>query len=104
MTVIQGRSFTLADISKEVEPGGHYFGTSQTMEIFETAFYSPILSDWRNFETWEENGSVTATERANKVWKQLLENYEEPALDPSIAEELKAFIAQRKKEEKVDVS
>jgi trimethylamine--corrinoid protein Co-methyltransferase len=92
------------DIIKEVEPGGHYFGTSQTMEIFETAFYSPILSDWRNFETWEENGSVTATERANKVWKQLLENYEEPALDPSIAEELKAFIAQRKKEEKVDVS
>ena len=25
----------------------------------------PLLSDWRNFETWSEDGSVDATQRAN---------------------------------------
>ena len=30
---------------------------------YKTAFYSPILSDWRNFETWAEAGSPTAIEK-----------------------------------------
>ena len=36
------------------------------------------LSDWRNFETWQEDGARTATERANRIWKQLLAEYEPP--------------------------
>ena len=51
------------------------------MERYETAFYSPMVSDWRNFETWEEAGSVDATMRANKIWKQLVDEYEQPPLD-----------------------
>ena len=35
-----------------VGPGGHFFGTQHTQDRYKTAFYSPILSDWRNFETW----------------------------------------------------
>ena len=46
-------------------PGGHFFGTAHTLERYETAFYRPILSDWRNFETWQADGARTATERAN---------------------------------------
>ncbi len=80
----------------EVGPGGHFFGTKHTLERYETAFYSPILSDWRNFETWRDDGAKTATERANSIWKQLLNDYEKPAIDPAVEEELEAYVAKRK--------
>jgi len=37
-----------------------------------SAFYGPFLSDWSNFESWEERGSVDATRRANTIWKKIL--------------------------------
>jgi trimethylamine--corrinoid protein Co-methyltransferase len=82
----------------EVGPGGHFFGVGHTLERFETAFYSPLLSDWRNFETWEENGAIDGTRRANTIWKQLLASYEEPPMDPARREELAAYVARRKGE------
>jgi trimethylamine--corrinoid protein Co-methyltransferase len=83
----------------EVEPGGHFFGAQHTLERFATAFYDPMLSDWRNFETWEEDGAKDATQRANGIVKDLLKNFEAPEIDPAIVEELEAFVARRKKEE-----
>ncbi len=79
----------------EVGPGGHFFGCAHTIERYETAFYSPMLSDWRNFETWEEAGSEDATMRAHKIYKQILADYKPPALDPAIEEELDAFVDKR---------
>ena len=86
------------DAIKSVEPGGHFFGTGHTLERFETAFYQPMVSDWRNYENWFEDGARTATERANRVWKQMLEAYEEPPMDEAADEALKAFMARRKEE------
>jgi trimethylamine---corrinoid protein Co-methyltransferase len=83
------------DAIRDVGPGGHYFGTAHTLERFEDAFYAPIISDWRNFETWEEAGSQTAEKKANAVWQQKLATYEEPAMDKAIKEELEAFVARR---------
>ncbi len=82
----------------EVGPGGHFFGVGHTLARFETAFYSPLLSDWRNFETWEEGGAIDGTRRANTIWKQLLASYEEPAMDPARREALSAYVARRKRE------
>ncbi len=82
----------------EVGPGGHFFGTAHTLERYETAFYRPLVSDGRNFETWQEDGARTATERANRVWKQLLAESEPPPLDPAVAGALDAFVARRKRE------
>jgi trimethylamine--corrinoid protein Co-methyltransferase len=86
------------DAMADVGPGGHFFGTQHTLDRYETAFYEPVLSDWRNFETWEKDGARDATQRAHLVYKQLLEEYEEPAMDPAIREELTGFIARRKAE------
>ena len=83
---------------RDVGPGGHFFGTQHTQDRYKTAFYSPILSDWRNFETWAEAGSPTAMEKANRVWKERMASYEKPAMDPAIAEELDAFVEKRKAE------
>ena len=82
----------------DVGPGGHFFGTAHTLERYETAFYEPIVSDWRNFETWEEGGSQTATMRANRIWKQILADYEQPPLDDARDEALKDYIARRKRD------
>ncbi len=82
----------------DVGPGGHFFGTGHTLERYETAFYAPLLSDWRNFETWVEAGSPDATRRANRIWKQLLAEFQAPPLDPAIREELEDFVARRKVE------
>ena len=86
------------DAIAEVGPGGHFFGSTHTLERFEHAFYQPFLSDWRNFETWQEDGARTATERANGIWKRLLAAYEPPPLDPAAAEALDAFVDRRKRE------
>jgi trimethylamine---corrinoid protein Co-methyltransferase len=83
---------------REVGPGGHFFGSAHTLARYEHAFYAPILSDWRNFETWREAGALTADKRANALWKQLLAEFEPPPIDPAIDEALKDFIERRKRE------
>ena len=82
----------------EVGPGGHFFGVGHTLARFEHAFYAPLLSDWRNFETWEEAGALDGTRRANGIWKELLRSYAEPPMAPDVREELRAYVARRKEE------
>ena len=79
----------------EVGPANHFFAAQQTLDRYETEHYNPMLSDWRNFESWRDAGSETATQRANKIWKQLLEEYEEPKLKPEVEERLSAFVDKR---------
>jgi trimethylamine--corrinoid protein Co-methyltransferase len=57
-----------------------------------------MLSDWRNFETWQDDGAKTATQRANGIWKQLLAEFEAPSMDPARREALDAFVERRKRE------
>ncbi len=86
------------DAMREVGPTGHFFGASHTQSRYETAFYSPFLSDWRNFQTWAEDGSRATPERANRIWKHILAEFEPPPIDPAIDEELRDFVARRKAE------
>ena len=83
---------------KEVGPGGHFFGCAHTMARYETAFYSPILSDWRNFEQWQQSGSPQTSDKAHKVMRQMLDAYTAPSVDAAVAEELEAFVAKRTEE------
>ena len=83
---------------REVGPAGHYFGAAHTLARYDSAFYEPLLSDWRNFETWQESGAVDATWRANRIYKKSLAAYQPPAMDPAVREELAAFVARRKEE------
>ena len=82
----------------EAGVGGHFFGTAHTQERYRDAFYAPLISDWRNYESWQENGSPESWQKANKIWKQVLEEYEEPPIDSAIVEELDGFIAKRVEE------
>ena len=82
----------------EVGVGGHFFSTQHTLDQYEDAFYTPLLSEWRSYEDWRNDGSKSATRRANDIWKQLLQEYEKPPIDPAIEEELEAYVAKRKEE------
>jgi trimethylamine--corrinoid protein Co-methyltransferase len=87
---------TLAvDAIREVGPGGHFFGVGHTQSRYRTAFHKPMLSDWRNYETWQEAGSPELPSKANRIWKELLAAYEPPPMDPAIREELDAFVERR---------
>jgi len=86
------------DAIKEVGPGGHFFGIEHTQQRYEDAFYNPFLSDWSNFENWQDKGSQQTPERANKIWKQIIAEFEAPPIDQAIDEELQAFVAKRKEE------
>jgi trimethylamine--corrinoid protein Co-methyltransferase len=81
-----------------VEPGSHFFGCEHTMERYQTAFYEPLVSDWSNFGQWTDSGSKTATQRANGIWKKILQEFEAPALDAARLEELTEFIERRSAE------
>jgi trimethylamine--corrinoid protein Co-methyltransferase len=83
------------DAIRDVGPGGHFFGTQHTQDRYKTAFYQPVISDWRNYETWAEHGAPTAVEKANRIWKDRLASYEEPYIDPATRDELNAFVERR---------
>lgn len=86
------------DAMKEVGPGGHFFGCEHTQSRYRNAFFSPMISDWRNFETWREAGSPTAYDKANRLYKEKLAAYTPPPIDDSIRAELDAFVTKRKSE------
>jgi trimethylamine--corrinoid protein Co-methyltransferase len=81
-----------------VKTGGHFFGEPHTMERYEHAFYQPLVSNWQNFENWQLAGAKDATERATDIWKRALAEYEQPAMDPAVCEELDAYVTRRRAE------
>jgi len=82
----------------EVGPGGHFFAAAHTMQRYRDAFYTPLVSDWRNFGAWAEAGAKTATERAAAVWRGTLAAFQPPAMEPAVQEALTAFVERRRRE------
>ena len=86
------------DALGRVPTGGHFFGEPHTLERYSTAFYQPMLSNWQNYEAWQEAGGLDATARATRLWKKALQEYQEPVMDAAIREELDAYVAKRKEQ------
>ena len=84
------------DAIRSSEPGVHFLGSAHTLANFETAFYRSDTADNNCFEQWLEDGGLDAAQRANKVWKRMLAEYEAPPIDPGIDEALTEFIVRRK--------
>jgi trimethylamine--corrinoid protein Co-methyltransferase len=84
------------DALREVGPGGHFLGCAHTQANYETAFWRTGVLDYKPFETWAEEGSRTTMELASAKVEKMLGDYQAPALDPAIDEELRAYIARRK--------
>lgn len=83
------------DAIAEAGPGGHFFATQHTMARYKNAFYAPLVSDWRNYEAWQDDGGKTATDRAATIWRSTLDSFTPPPMDPAVAEELEAYRRRR---------
>ncbi|MGN6378402.1 MAG: trimethylamine methyltransferase family protein, partial [Gaiellales bacterium] len=83
---------------QEVGHGGHFLGAAHTLERCRTCFYRPLLSSTDNFERWQRRGGEDAAARASTIWQQTIENYEQPALEPALLEELEAYADRRRRE------
>ena len=86
------------DAIREVGPRGHFFGCAHTQSRYRNAFFAPMISDWRNYESWREAGSPTAYDTAERLFRERLEKFEPPPINAAIREELEAFVARRKAE------
>lgn len=86
------------DAIREVGPGGHYFGARHTQDRYATAFHAPFVSDWRNYEAWEQDGAHWTPERAHRIYKAILAEFEPPPMDGAAREALERFVARRKAE------
>lgn len=96
---IEVNESTLAlDSINEAGHGGHFFGTSHTLANYTSAFYEPLVSDWSNFETWAEKGEKTAYQRANEIYRQRLNDYQQPPVDDQIRISLEKYVNERRSE------
>jgi trimethylamine---corrinoid protein Co-methyltransferase len=81
---------------QEVGHGGHFLGAEHTLERFRTCFYRPLLSSTDNFERWKKRGGLDATARASEIWRQTLDEYEQPPLDDAVREQLREYVDRRR--------
>ncbi|MEM7094417.1 MAG: trimethylamine methyltransferase family protein [Actinomycetota bacterium] len=79
----------------EVGPGGHFFGVQHTQDRYRNAFFSPMVSDWRNFESWEEAGSPTADQKLAELYPALLAEYREPPIEDDRRAAIEDFVGRR---------
>ena len=86
------------DAIREVGSSGHYFGIEHTQARYESAFYQPFVSDWRNYEAFAADGEVWTAERAHRLFKRIIEAFEAPPLAIEEREALVDFVERRKSE------
>jgi len=84
------------DALREVGPGSHFLGCGHTQANFETAFYQSTIADYTSYEQWSLEGALTAEQRANRVWKKMLADYQDPGIEPSADEAMRDYIAARR--------
>jgi trimethylamine--corrinoid protein Co-methyltransferase len=84
------------DAHEEVGSGGHFLGAAHTLMRFRDCFYRPLLSSTDNFSRWEKNGGLDATARAANIWRETLENYEQPEIDDDVRDGLRDYVARRR--------
>jgi trimethylamine--corrinoid protein Co-methyltransferase len=86
------------DAIAEVGPGGHFFAAAHTMLRYRDAFYTPLVSDWRNYGAWVADGAKTATERAGIIARKAIDSFEAPATDPAVLQSLSEYVDRRRRE------
>ncbi|MEM8972895.1 MAG: trimethylamine methyltransferase family protein, partial [Pseudomonadota bacterium] len=84
------------DAYLETGPGENFLSTAHTLRHFATANFQPDIPEAGPFETWAENGSFRADQRATARWKTMLKDYQAPQIDDGIWTNLETFVAERK--------
>ncbi|MCD6424652.1 MAG: trimethylamine methyltransferase family protein [Anaerolineales bacterium] len=84
---------TLAlEVIKNVGHDGHYLGEPQTLERCRTEFWLPAIGDRSGMEAWWKGEQQDTSARSTMRWKELLESYSEPKLDPIINKQIQDYL------------
>jgi trimethylamine--corrinoid protein Co-methyltransferase len=86
------------DAHLEVGHGGHFLGAAHTLERFRDCFHRPLLATTKSFERWTRDGALDAAARADRLWREALERYEEPPMDDGVRAALTDFVTRRRRE------
>ncbi len=100
MKLMRGVSVNAETLSQEsyneAGPGDNFLSTSHTIKHFAHANYESLIPDAGPYETWQENGALSAEQRASLVYKDMLKRYVEPSMEDSIRATLIEFVEERK--------
>ena len=94
---VDDASFAVEAIA-EVGPAGHFFGSTHTQERYASEHFQPMVSAWRNYESWDESGRLEAHQRAERLAHEIIAAHEEPPMLEDRRVELDEFVARRVQE------
>ena len=80
------------DVIKEGALKGEFLTHPHTFENFRKALYQPILEERDDYEQWSEKGCEPIEQKANRKWKEILNNYREPELPQSVIKDIRKYI------------
>ncbi len=84
---------TLAlDVINNVGHDGHFLGESHTIERCRSEFWLPNLGDRSGLEAWWGGEQENTTARSTQRWQQLLNDYMEPMLDPTLKKQVQDYL------------
>jgi len=78
-------------VIQEMGHQGNYITHPDTLTQFRGRWL-PTLSDWETYENWVETGSEDVTVRANRKYKEILQNAPETLIDPEVDKALSEYI------------
>jgi trimethylamine--corrinoid protein Co-methyltransferase len=91
---VSPRTLALETIA-QVGPGGNYLSESHTVENFRSSLhFSPLLNRLEHAR-WQEEGSATLQERANRRARAILESRRPPELPADVVRVVQAVVARR---------
>lgn len=76
------------DEIKKIGPGGNYVSSPHTFKHFRNELTIPKIFTRDNYDKWNGGEKLDAKQRANRKVVELLENYERPAMDEGLEQEL----------------
>lgn len=79
---------TIANVGSE----GNYLTEMHTVKRCRTEFWTPDVLDRNGLEDWMASGRLRLVDRAHERCKALLEGYEAPAMDDTVADQLESFV------------
>ena len=80
------------DVIKAGGLKGEFLTHPHTFENFRGELYLPILEERDNYEQWTEKGCERIEQKANRKWKEILANYQEPKLPGNVKKDLRKYI------------
>ncbi len=78
-------------VIQEMGHQGNYIAHLDTLSHFRDRWL-PDLSNWETYENWVQAGSEDVTARANRKYKEILQNAPETLIDPAVDQALNDYI------------